>query len=106
VAVLALLALTPLLLAIAVAVRPDSPGPVFYRDLRVGRRGRIFSIYKFRTVVHGAEYLGLGRDVAKNDVRITLAGSWLRRTSCDEIPQLINVAPRDRRRSSRQHATT
>jgi lipopolysaccharide/colanic/teichoic acid biosynthesis glycosyltransferase len=91
-AILGLAALSPLLAVIALAIRVDSPGPTFYRERRAGRRGRVFRIYKFRTMVVGAEYIGLGRNIARNDKRITRVGKWLRRTSVDEIPQLVNVA--------------
>lgn len=91
-AILGLLVLSPLLVMIALAIRVDSPGPIFYREPRAGRGGMVFRIYKFRTMVAGAEYIGLGRNVARNDERITRTGTWLRRTSVDEIPQLFNVA--------------
>lgn len=87
-ATLALLLLSPLLLVAALAVRLDSPGPVFYRQQRVGRGGVPFSIHKFRTMCHGAggPLLTVG-----DDPRITRVGAFLRRTRIDELPQLINV---------------
>jgi lipopolysaccharide/colanic/teichoic acid biosynthesis glycosyltransferase len=91
-AILGLVLLAPLLVIIAVAIKVDSSGPVFYREPRAGRGGMVFRIYKFRTMVEGAEFIGLGRNVARNDERITRTGRWLRRTSIDEIPQLLNVA--------------
>jgi lipopolysaccharide/colanic/teichoic acid biosynthesis glycosyltransferase len=91
-AILGLAALTPLVAVIALAIRVDSPGPTFYRDLRAGRHGRVFRVYKFRTMVVGAEYIGMGRNLARDDKRVTRVGKWLRRTSVDEIPQLVNVA--------------
>lgn len=91
-AVFGLAVLSPLLILIAVLIKVDSSGPVFYREPRIGRRGRLFRIYKYRTMVHGAEHVGLGRNVARDDDRITVIGKWLRRTSADEIPQLLNVA--------------
>src|SRR4051794_30095886 len=81
VAILGLAFLSPLLAVIAVAVRIDSRGPVFYRDARVGRDGKVFRIFKFRTMVDGAEHIGLGRNVARDDERITRMGALLRRTS-------------------------
>ena len=92
VAVLALVVLSPLLALISLAIRIDSRGPVFYRDRRVGRHGSVFRIFKFRTMIDGADHIGLGRNVARNDNRITRVGKWLRRSSIDELPQLINVA--------------
>ncbi|MBI4423373.1 MAG: sugar transferase [Elusimicrobia bacterium] len=82
--------LWPLLLAIAVLVVVDSPGPVFHRGMRSGRHGKPFRIYKFRTMAHGAESRG-GLSTAKDDPRITRAGRFLRRFKLDELPQLLNV---------------
>lgn len=84
----ALLLLAPLLLTVALWVKLDSPGPVFYRQERVGRHGVPFRIHKFRTMRHGAEGLSL---TVGNDARITRAGRVLRRTRLDELPQLIDV---------------
>lgn len=89
-ALLALLLLGPLLLAVALWVRLDSPGPVFFRQQRVGRRGQLFDIYKFRTMQTGAEAMGPQITVGE-DARITRAGAWLRRSKVDELPQFINV---------------
>ncbi|MBS0508182.1 MAG: sugar transferase [Proteobacteria bacterium] len=89
-AALALLLLCPLLLAAALWVRLDSPGPVLFRQRRVGRGGRPFDIYKFRTMVTGAEAAGPQITVGA-DARITRAGAWLRHTKVDELPQFLNV---------------
>ena len=89
-AALGLLLLSPLLLAIAVWIRLDSKGPVFFRQERVGRYGRPFRIHKFRTMVAGAPRLGPEITVGL-DARITPAGKVLRRTRLDELPQLIDV---------------
>jgi lipopolysaccharide/colanic/teichoic acid biosynthesis glycosyltransferase len=89
-AVVALLALGPLLLAIALLITLDDGGPVFYRGARVGRRGLAFRIYKFRTMVVNADRIG-GPSTADDDPRITRAGRWLRRSKLDELPQLLNV---------------
>ena len=88
VAALALVLLSPLLAAVAVIVRFDSPGPVFFRQERVGRHGVPFRIHKFRTMKHGAGGLAL---TVGADTRITRSGRWLRRTRIDELPQLIDV---------------
>jgi lipopolysaccharide/colanic/teichoic acid biosynthesis glycosyltransferase len=88
IAAFALLLLSPLLLALALIVRLDSPGPVFFRQQRVGRHGVPFRIHKFRTMTHGAAGLSL---TVGADPRITRAGAWLRRTRLDELPQLIDV---------------
>jgi lipopolysaccharide/colanic/teichoic acid biosynthesis glycosyltransferase len=88
VATLALLLLSPLLLAVAIVVRLDSPGPVFFRQERIGRHGVPFRIHKFRTMVTGAAGLPL---TVGADPRITRVGAFLRRTRIDELPQLIDV---------------
>lgn len=85
-----LLILWPFLLGIAVAIKLDSPGPVFFRQTRIGRGGRPFSIFKFRTMVAGAPQLGQAITV-RADSRITHAGAFLRSSKLDELPQLINV---------------
>mgnify|MGYP001462587166 CR=1 FL=1 len=89
-AALALLLLCPLLLAVALWVRLDSPGPALFRQQRVGRGGRPFHIYKFRTMRLDAEAAGPQITVGA-DARITRAGAWLRRAKVDELPQLLNV---------------
>lgn len=80
----------PLMLAIALAVKMSSPGPVFYRGLRSGYKGRTFYILKFRTMVQNAESLG-GPTTGTNDPRVTRVGAFLRKTKFDELPQFINV---------------
>ena len=87
-ATLALLLLSPLLLAAALVVKLDTPGPVFFRQERVGRHGVPFRIHKFRTMVHGAGGLPL---TVGADPRITRVGAFLRRTRIDELPQFIDV---------------
>lgn len=82
--------LSPFLILISLAIKWDSPGPVFYRGLRVGRFGKLFQIVKFRTMVVNAEQLG-GPSAADGDVRITRVGRWLRKFKLDELPQLVNV---------------
>ena len=89
-AALGLVLLTPLLLAAALWVVCDSPGPALFRQKRVGRAGRLFHIYKFRTMHQRAEAHGPAITVGA-DARITRAGYWLRRTKADELPQLVNV---------------
>lgn len=86
----ALVLLWPLFVAVAVAVRRDSPGPVFYRQLRVGRGGAPFHIHKFRTMTDAPPASGLALTVGR-DPRITRVGAWLRRTRVDELPQFIDV---------------
>lgn len=87
----ALLTLSPLLLAIAAAIKLTSPGPVFFTQNRYGHRNRPFRIFKFRTMhVHLSDKSGTTQTVG-NDPRVTLLGRVLRQTSLDELPQLINV---------------
>ena len=85
-----LLALVPVLLLLAVWIKLDSPGPVFFRQERVGRGGKLFRIYKFRTMVSDAERRGLQITVGA-DVRVTRVGQWLRKYKLDELPQLLDV---------------
>jgi lipopolysaccharide/colanic/teichoic acid biosynthesis glycosyltransferase len=82
--------LSPLLISIAILIKTHDGGPVFYRGVRVGRYGKSFRIYKFRTMVVNAEKLG-GPSTADDDPRITKIGKYLRKFKLDELPQLINV---------------
>ena len=87
-----LIILSPILALIAIAIKCDSKGPVFFLQERIGKVGKTFNIYKFRTMVINAESIGEGlicRDDC--DPRITRMGKILRKTSLDELPQLINV---------------
>jgi len=81
----------PVLVLAMIAIRLESAGHPFYRQRRVGRDGREFDLYKLRTMVSGAENQGAGLAVAEGDPRITRVGALLRRTSLDELPNLINV---------------
>ena len=81
----------PFIAGAAAAVRLESRGHPVYRQRRVGRGGRPFDLYKLRTMVTGAEFLGAGLAVDEGDERITRVGSFLRRTSLDEVPNLLNV---------------
>lgn len=87
----ALIAASPVVLAIALAIKLDDGGPVFFVDRRSGRNARPFPLYKFRTMVVDAEHRGLGRAVAKGDPRITQVGRLLREFTLDELPQFFNV---------------
>jgi lipopolysaccharide/colanic/teichoic acid biosynthesis glycosyltransferase len=91
VSALALVLSSPLLLAAMLAVRLESPGPVIYRQRRAGRGGKPFDVLKLRTMVDGAEHIGAGLAVNANDSRITRVGAFLRRSSLDELPNLLNV---------------
>ena len=87
---LGLIVLSPVLLLIAVRIKRAGDGPVFFRQQRIGQGGRPFWIWKFHTMVVGAEGQGPGI-TRSNDARITPPGRWLRRTKLDELPQLWNV---------------
>jgi lipopolysaccharide/colanic/teichoic acid biosynthesis glycosyltransferase len=87
----ALAAASPLLAAAMAAIRLESPGSPIYRQRRVGKDGRPFDMLKLRTMVDGAEHVGAGLAVNENDSRITRVGALLRRTSLDELPNLVNV---------------
>ena len=87
----ALLISSPVLAVAMLAVRLESRGLVIYRQRRVGRDGRPFDVLKLRTMVDGAEHIGAGLAVNENDSRITRVGALLRRTSLDELPNLLNV---------------
>ncbi len=84
------MALSPLLLLVALAVKLTSPGPVLYRSRRIGKEGQPFHVLKYRTMVADADRLGPGI-TARGDRRVTPIGRVLRRTKLDELPQLINV---------------
>ncbi|HEY5053433.1 MAG TPA: sugar transferase [Solirubrobacterales bacterium] len=91
IALLALAILSPVLLVAAIAIRLGSRGPIVYRQLRVGLDGREFEMLKLRTMVEGSDPVGVGAVVYRDDPRVTRAGRILRRTSLDEIPNLVNV---------------
>ena len=88
---LAFIVLSPIFWLVAAFIRLDSPGPVFFRQVRIGKDGRPFVAYKFRTMVDKATTMGLGFNLEPNDSRITRVGNFLRETSLDELPQLFNI---------------
>lgn len=90
VAAVGLLALSPLMLILAVLIKCDSQGPVFFKQKRIGKNFRAFLIYKFRTMKENAELSGPVITIGA-DPRITRVGRFLRKTKIDELPQLINV---------------
>jgi len=87
---LGLIVMFPILIFSAIATKLDSQGPALYRGKRIGRYGKPFLIYKFRTMVINAEELG-GPSTANDDPRLTRVGKWIRKHKLDELPQLINV---------------
>jgi putative colanic acid biosynthesis UDP-glucose lipid carrier transferase len=88
---LILILISPLLLIIALLIKLDSPGPVFFRQRRAGWNGKTFKIWKFRSMYVHQEESGKLRQASKGDPRVTRMGSFIRRTSIDELPQLFNV---------------
>jgi lipopolysaccharide/colanic/teichoic acid biosynthesis glycosyltransferase len=91
VSAVALALASPVIALALLAIRLESPGHPLYRQRRIGRDGRPFDVLKLRTMVDGAESLGAGLAVNENDARITRVGAFLRRTSLDELPNLLNV---------------
>jgi len=81
----------PVMFAIAIAIRLDTPGPVIFRQLRTGKGGKPFTLFKFRSMLDGADADGKSRPAQENDARCTRVGKWLRRLRLDELPQLINI---------------
>ncbi|MGN6318970.1 undecaprenyl-phosphate glucose phosphotransferase [Trinickia sp.] len=87
----ALIGLAPLLVAIAIAIKVSSPGPVLFKQKRKGADGRVFTIYKFRSMRLHVQEQGVLRQAVRHDPRVTKLGVFLRRTSLDELPQFFNV---------------
>jgi len=90
VSLIVLLLISPALLAIAIWIKLDSPGPILYQGARVGKDGLMFKMYKFRTMVINADKIG-GSSTPDDDARITRVGKFLRNYKLDELPQFINV---------------
>ena len=88
---LALLLLSPLMLGVALAIKLDSPGPVLFRQKRYGYNNRLIEVYKFRSMYHQMADAHAERQTTKGDSRVTRVGAFIRRTSLDELPQLLNV---------------
>ncbi len=91
VSLLALIILSPLFAIVAIAIKAESKGPVIFKQERLGLGGKVFLIYKFRSMCVGAEHTGTGQYSFAGDPRVTKVGKILRTTSIDELPQLINV---------------
>lgn len=86
-----LVVVSPLLLLTAVAIKTESRGPVIFKQKRIGMGGKVFDIYKFRSMCVGAEQTGSGVYSGKNDARVTKVGKFIRATSIDELPQFVNI---------------
>jgi exopolysaccharide biosynthesis polyprenyl glycosylphosphotransferase len=88
---LLLLLFLPVMAVISISIKIDSPGPVLFRQKRVGKNGKVFTILKFRTMVVNAEQMGTRLNSFADDNRVTRVGRFLRRSSLDELPQLVNI---------------
>ena len=87
----ALICLSPVMLIVAIIIKITSPGPVIFKQQRIGKDGKVFEIYKFRSMCVGAEKQGSGVYSGKGDARVTPIGKIIRATSIDELPQFINI---------------
>ena len=88
--VLLLLLFIPMLI-VGIIIKVDSPGAVLFKQDRIGKNGKVYKMYKFRSMLEGAEHTGSGVYSDKNDTRVTKVGKFIRATSIDELPQLINI---------------
>lgn len=94
-ALIALIVLAIPMAIVAVIIKLDSPGPVIFKQKRIGKGGKVFEIYKFRSMCVGAEGQGSGVYSGKGDARVTRIGRIIRATSIDELPQLVNILKGD-----------
>ncbi len=90
-----LLIIWPILLIVAIIIKLESPGPAIFKQTRLGRYGKPFTIYKFRSMCVGAEKKGTGQYSMKGDPRVTKVGRVIRALSIDELPQLVNIIKGD-----------
>lgn len=95
IAIVLLLLFSPIFVIVAILIKLESRGPVIFKQDRLGYKGKIFKIYKFRSMVQGAEKQGTGVYSFKGDSRITKVGRFIRATSIDELPQLFNIIKGD-----------
>ena len=94
-ATIAAVIISPIMVITAIAIKLDSPGPVIFKQDRLGLGGKVFRIYKFRSMCQGAEHTGSGVYSGANDMRVTRVGKIIRATSIDELPQLFNIIKGD-----------
>ena len=95
IATLAVIILSPLMIVTAMAVKLESDGPVIFKQERLGLNGKVFKIFKFRSMCQGAEHTGSGVYSGADDDRVTKVGKFIRATSIDELPQLFNIIKGD-----------
>ncbi len=93
--ILLIIVFSPLLLITAVAIKLDSSGPVIFKQDRIGKNGKVFKIYKFRSMTQGSEFTGSGVYSGADDMRVTKVGKFIRASSIDELPQLVNILKGD-----------
>ena len=93
--IIGIIILTPFFIIIYIVIKIDSKGPVFFKQDRLGINGSVFKIYKFRSMVVNAEFIGTGLFNFANDPRVTKVGGFMRKTSIDELPQLLNILKGD-----------
>lgn len=91
VSLIALILLSPLMIVTSLVIKIESPGPAIFRQERLGRGGRVFTMYKFRSMKLNSEHTGSGVYSGKNDSRVTRTGKFIRATSIDELPQFLNI---------------
>ncbi|MBR1983752.1 MAG: sugar transferase [Clostridia bacterium] len=95
VSLIGLIVCSPILLIIAFLVKVTSKGPIIFKQQRIGKKGKVYNIYKFRSMCVGAEKMGSGVYSGKGDARVTKVGKFLRATSLDELPQFFNLLKGD-----------
>lgn len=95
ISLLGLIILSPVLAITALCIKLDSKGSVIFKQQRLGKDGKVFDIYKFRSMCVGAEHTGSGVYSGKGDARVTKVGKFIRATSIDELPQLVNILKGD-----------
>lgn len=95
ISLVSLLVLIPIFAVVSIAIKLESKGPVIFKQQRIGKDGKVFNIYKFRSMCVGAENTGSGVYSGKGDTRVTKVGKFIRATSIDELPQLVNIIKGD-----------
>lgn len=95
ISLVSLVVLIPIFAVVSIAIKLESKGPIIFKQHRIGKDGKVFNIYKFRSMCVGAENTGSGVYSGKGDTRVTKVGKFIRATSIDELPQLVNIIKGD-----------
>ena len=95
IALIGLIICSPIMAIVSIAIKAESKGPVIFKQDRIGKNGKVFKIYKFRSMCQGAEHTGSGVYSGSNDSRVTKVGKVIRKVRIDEIPQLMNIIAGD-----------